>query len=104
MSRPVTVTVTLEMSAGGTRKPLEIIWEDGSVYEVVSSRYVGRRAALSAGSGECWICLINGQEVPLYYSPLNGRWWMDGKGDPEPAPAVEPYRRVKDRSYRPPKS
>ena len=101
MSRPVTVSVTLEMSASGVRKPLQIMWEDGRVFEVVSSRFVGRRAALSAGSGECWLCLINGQEVPLYHSPISGHWWMDGKGNPEAPPKPLPYRRVKDRDYNP---
>ena len=101
MSRPVFVAVILEMSASGARHPLEIIWEDGTSYPVARSLYVGRRAARSAGSGECWICRIHGRDLPLYYSPLTGRWWMDGKGDPEPAPAAEAYRPVKDRGYKP---
>ncbi|NLB28517.1 MAG: hypothetical protein GX819_06185 [Clostridiaceae bacterium] len=101
MSRPVFVSVLLEMSASGARHPLAITWEDGSRYEITRSLYVGRRAARSAGSGECWLCRIAGRDIALYYSPLSGRWWMDGKGDPEPAPAAEPYKRVKDRDYKP---
>lgn len=102
MSRPVFVTVFLETRPSGSRRPLKIIWEDGRPFEVSASRYVGRRAARSAGSGECWLCLIEGREVPLYYSPLTGRWWMDGKGDPPAPPSPSPYRPVKDRTYRPP--
>ncbi|NLA70935.1 MAG: hypothetical protein GX850_00620 [Clostridiaceae bacterium] len=102
MSRPVFVCVLLEMGASGARHPLRITWEDGVYYEITHSNFVGRRAARSAGSGECWICRIADKDVPLYYSPLTGRWWMDGKGDGEPAPTPEPYRRVKDRNYTPP--
>lgn len=102
MSRPVFVSVRLEMTPSGTRRPLEVTWEDGRVFEITSSSYLGRRAARSAGSGECWLCRIGAQEVPLYFSPLTGRWWMDGKGDPEPPPRPQGYRRVKDRDYKPP--
>ncbi len=101
MSRPVPVAVLLEMRSSGVRKPLAIIWEDGMRYEITSSRYVGFRKARSAGSGECWICRIEGIDVPLYYCTLKGCWWMDGKGEPEPAPAPEVYRRVKNRDYKP---
>ena len=101
MSRPVFVSVILEMSASGARHPLEITWEDGSRYEITRSLYLGRRAARSAGSGECWLCRICSKNLPLYYSPLTGRWWMDGKGDPEPAPAAQPYKAVKDRGRKP---
>ncbi|HZK29111.1 MAG TPA: hypothetical protein VFD19_02715 [Clostridia bacterium] len=101
MSRPVFVSVLLEMTASGVRRPLGITWEDGVYYEITHAHYTGRRAARSAGSGECWICRIEGKDVPLYYSPLTGRWWMDGRGDGEPAPAPKPYQRVKDRDYKP---
>ncbi|HNZ62792.1 MAG TPA: hypothetical protein PKH23_00450 [Bacillota bacterium] len=101
MSRPVPVAVLLEMRASGIRKPLAVTWEDGTRYEITTSRYVGFQKAKSAGSGECWLCRIEGHDIPLYYCTLTGRWWMDGKGAPEPAPAPEAYRRVKDRAYRP---
>lgn len=104
MSRQVFVAVTVDISAEGVVCPLAIVWEDGIRYEITHTRNIGRRAAKSAGSGECWLCRISGQEVPLYYSPATGRWWMDGKGDPEQLPGQEPYRRVKDRAYRPPDS
>lgn len=102
MSRPVFVSLILETRPSGLRHPLGVIWEDGRFFEITASRYVGRRAARSAGSGECWLCRIQGHEVPLYYSPLSGRWWMDGKGPPQPPPSPAPYRPVKDRSYKPP--
>jgi len=97
VSRPVFVSVLLEMGACGIRRPLAFTWEDGSRYEVARSRYLGYRAARSAGAGECWLCRVEGREVPLYYSPLTRRWWMDGRGEAAKAPAAEPYRRVKDR-------
>ncbi len=102
MSRPVFVSVILEMKSSGVRRPLGIIRGDGRFLEIIAPRFIGRRAARSAGSGECWLCRINGRELPLYYSPLTGRWWMDGVGEPEPAPEAEPYRPVKDRDYKPP--
>ncbi len=104
MSRPVPVTVILEMRASGTRHPLEIVWEDGRRYEITRSLYLGRKAARSAGSGECWLCLIQGRHVPLYYSPLTGCWWMDGKGQAEAPPAPQAYRPVKDRGHKGPGS
>ncbi len=103
MSRPVVVSVILETSPSGLRRPLGVTWEDGRFFEITSSRFVGHRAARSAGSGQCWLCRIQGQEVPRYYSPLKGCWWMDGKGDPQPPPRPQPYRPVKDRTYRGPK-
>ncbi|MGI6157680.1 MAG: hypothetical protein ACOYH4_04325 [Saccharofermentanales bacterium] len=102
MSRRVYVGVTLEMDASGRRSPLAVTWEDNTTYEITHATYVGRRRAKSAGSGDCWMCRIGRHDVPLYYAPLTGRWWVDGKGDPEPAPKPTPYRRVKDRNYRPP--
>ncbi len=101
MSRPVPVAVLLEMRSSGVRKPLAITWEDGTRYEITTSRYIGFRKARSAGSGECWICRIKGKDVLLYYCTLTGRWWMDGKGEPRPAPTPEAYRRVKNRDYKP---
>ncbi len=103
MSRPVPVAVLLEMRSSGLRRPLAITWEDGTRYEITMSRYLGLRKAKSAGSGECWMCRIEGIDVPLYLCQLTGRWWMDGKGDPEPAPTPERYKRVKDREYKPTK-
>ncbi len=102
MSRPVYVSLILEMKSTGIRRPLGITWEDGRFYEIIAPRFIGWRAARSAGSGECWLCRINGREVPLYYSPLTGRWWMDGRGEPDPPPKPEAYRPVKDRDYKPP--
>jgi hypothetical protein len=32
---------------------------------------------------------------------LTGCWWMDGQGEPHSAPAPKPYRRVKNRDYKP---
>ncbi len=102
MSRQVFVAVTLEVSVEGVVRPLAIVWEDGTRYEITRARPIGIRAAKSAGSGECWLCRISGQDANLYHSAADGRWWMDGKGDPEPLPEVKPYQRVKDRAYRPP--
>jgi hypothetical protein len=101
MSRPVPVAVLLEMRSSGVRNPLAITWEDGTRYEITASRFVGLRKARSAGSGECWICRIEGRDVPLYFCALTGRWWMDGKGESRSAPAPKPYRRVKNRDYKP---
>ncbi|MGI6616718.1 MAG: hypothetical protein ACOX36_01440 [Saccharofermentanales bacterium] len=78
MSRSVPVTVLLEMRSSGVQRPLKIIKDDGTHYDVTASRYVGHRAAKSSGSGECWLCRIEGQIIPLYYSTFSGRWWMDG--------------------------
>ncbi|NLZ67332.1 MAG: hypothetical protein GX910_06780 [Clostridiaceae bacterium] len=78
MSRFVPVTVLLEMRASGVQRPLEIIGEDGTCYDVTASLYVGHRAARSSGSGECWLCRVDSRIIPIYHSTFSGQWWIDG--------------------------
>ena len=78
MARKVYVDVTLKQDKYGGVLPLDVTWEDGTVYEVDRLLYVCRAASLKAGgAGTRYTVRICGKETYLFEE--DGRWFVEGK-------------------------
>jgi len=78
VARKVYVDVTLKQDKYGGVLPLDVTWEDGTVYEVDRLLYVCRAASLKAGgAGTRYTVRICGKETYLFEE--DGRWFVEGK-------------------------
>ena len=79
MPQRVFVKVLARFDLVGNITPVKITWPDGREFDVDRLLSVGPGIAKSGGSGECYVCRIQHQEVPIYRDPVSGVWWSDGK-------------------------
>ncbi len=81
----VYVPVDVEFRADGIMLPREIIWEDGTKYEIDRVTDIRQAAALKAGGqGDRYTIMINGHQCYLFFerSPQQtgnciGRWFVE---------------------------
>ena len=88
MDRPdgrVYVEVSVEFRPNGTMLPREILWEDGSRYEIDRVKRIDQAAARrSGGRGDRYTVQVRGQETYLYFEHSVdsrggriGRWFVE---------------------------
>ena len=81
----VYVPVDVEFRADGIMLPREIIWEDGTKYEIDRVTDIRQAAAMKAGGqGDRYTIMINGHQSYLFFerSPQQtgnciGRWFVE---------------------------
>ncbi|MBC8559184.1 hypothetical protein [Fumia xinanensis] len=72
------VDVITEFSADGKIRPLEVLWDDGTRYEIDKILSVDRRASLKVGgAGIRYTCQINGVRTFLYLE--ENKWFVEAK-------------------------
>ena len=60
--------------------PQEIVWEDGTRYEIDRVLDIRRAASTKAGGvGIRYTCRIDGKQTYLFYEDLYGRWFVEAK-------------------------
>jgi len=70
------VDVTARFSASGKIKPLNIIWDDGRVYEIDRVDDIHRAASLKAGGiGLRFTCMIRNKQIYLFMD--ENIWFME---------------------------
>ncbi|WP_186843760.1 hypothetical protein [Acetobacterium tundrae] len=72
------VQVIAKFEENGAMIPLQVLWEDGRVFEI--DRVLDRRPGVSlkvGGQGIRYICRILSKEVCLYYE--EPRWFVESK-------------------------
>jgi hypothetical protein len=75
----VYVDVTALFSKDGRLIPINLIWENGHVYEIQSIKDIRRAASLKAGGvGTRYTCVIDGKQSYLYYED-NNMWFVEGR-------------------------
>jgi hypothetical protein len=75
----VYVDVTALFSKEGQLIPINLIWENGHVYEIQSIKDIRRAASLKAGGvGTRYTCLIDGKQSYLFYED-NNMWFVEGR-------------------------
>ena len=75
----VYVDVLAEFSREGFLRPCRITWEDGRKYTIDRVKKCERRASRKAGGmGLMYTCMVEGQEVNLFYEE-NQRWFVTRK-------------------------
>lgn len=75
----VYVDVLAEFSREGFLRPCRITWEDGRKYAIDRVKKCERRASRKAGGmGLMYTCMVEGQEVNLFYEE-NQRWFVTRK-------------------------
>lgn len=75
----VYVDVLAEFSREGFLRPCMITWEDGRKYTIDRVKKCERRASRKAGGmGLMYTCMVEGQEVNLFYEE-NQRWFVTRK-------------------------
>lgn len=80
MIRKKYVRVTADFDPCGGIRPLAVIWEDGTRYEVDRVLDVRPSASLKAGGyGIRYTCRILGREAYLFLE--RDRWFVEAKGD-----------------------
>ena len=78
--RKVYVKVIMMQDEAGNIQPLQIIWDDGKVYDVDKVIYRCRASATKVGgSGTRYTVRISGKETYLWYAEDECRWFMEGK-------------------------
>ena len=78
--RKVYVKVIMIQDEEGTIQPLQIVWEDGKVFDVDKVVYRCRASSTKVGgTGMRYTIRISGKETFLYYSEDENRWFMEGK-------------------------
>ena len=78
--RKVYVKVIMIQDEEGNIQPLQIIWEDGKVFDVDKVIYRCRASSTKVGgTGMRYTIRISGKETFLYYSEDENRWFMEGK-------------------------
>lgn len=76
----VYVDVTALFSKEGQLIPINLIWENGHVYEIQSIKDIRRAASLKAGGvGTRYTCMIDGKQSYLFYED-NNMWFVEGRG------------------------
>ena len=71
------VAVDVRFAEDGRLRPLQIIFDKERVYEIDKIVDVSRRAADVGGVGDCYVCLIQGQQRKLWME--KGRWFVEAK-------------------------
>jgi hypothetical protein len=75
----VYVDVLAEFTREGFLRPCRITWENGRKYNIDRVKRCERRASRKAGGmGLMYTCMIEGQEVNLFYEE-NQRWFVTRK-------------------------
>jgi hypothetical protein len=75
----VYVDVTALFSKEGRLIPINLIWENGHVYEIQSIKDIRRAASLKAGGvGTRYTCMIDGKQSYLFYED-NNMWFVEGR-------------------------
>ena len=75
----VYVDVLAEFTREGFLRPCRITWEDGRKYMIDQIKRCERRASRKAGGmGLMYTCMVEGQEVNLFYEE-NQRWFVTRK-------------------------
>ena len=75
----VYVDVLAEFTREGFLRPCRITWEDGRKYMIDRVKRCERRASRKAGGmGLMYTCMVEGQEVNLFYEE-NQRWFVTRK-------------------------
>ena len=78
MRKKVYVEVVLKQDTDGNTRPLQKIWQDGTVYEIERLLYRCRAASLKVGgSGIRYTVQIHGKETYLFED--DGRWFVEAK-------------------------
>ena len=78
--RKVYVKVIMIQDEEGTIQPLQIVWEDGKVFDVDRVIYRCRASSTKVGgTGMRYTIRISGKETFLYYSEDENRWFVEGK-------------------------
>lgn len=78
--RKVYVKVIMIQDEEGTIQPLQIVWEDGKVFDVDKVIYRCRASSTKVGgTGMRYTIRICGKETFLYYSEDENRWFVEGK-------------------------
>ncbi len=76
--RKVYVDVLLKNDRKGCIKPLQITWEDGSIFEVDSIKHVCKAASTRVGGcGDRYTIMVEGRETYLFHE--DNRWFVEGK-------------------------
>ena len=72
------VTVIVKFKEDGQIIPLQVLWEDGRVFEI--DRILDMRPGVSlkvGGQGIRYVCRIRNKEVCLYYE--EPRWFVESR-------------------------
>lgn len=78
MTRKVYVDVVLLQSRDGRSRPLRILWEDGTVYNIERLLNRSRSCSRSVGGGNMrYTVEINGKETFLFEE--EGRWFVEAR-------------------------
>lgn len=78
--RKVYVKVIMIQDEEGNIQPLQIVWEDGKVFDVDKVVYRCRASSTKVGgTGMRYTIRISGKETFLYYSEDENRWFVEGK-------------------------
>lgn len=74
------VEVVSRTDTGGNTRPMTVIWEDGSRYEIQSVLGAAQAAnPIGGGMGMRFTCFINGVTTYVYFE--NPKWFVDAKED-----------------------
>lgn len=81
----VYVDVNVTIRSDGVMLPHEIIWEDGTHFEIDRVKRIERSAAIRAGGlGDRYTILVNGRETYLFFERSTnlsgnniGRWFCE---------------------------
>lgn len=71
------IAVDVRFSTEGRLRPLQILFDEGRVYQIDQIKDVCRRASEVGGVGDRYTCIINGQERYLWFE--KGRWFVEAK-------------------------
>jgi len=72
----VYVSVTASFDADGRILPREIVWEDGSEYQIDRVVAITQAAAMKAGgSGDRYTIRMNGQQSYLFFQHKGKQYW-----------------------------
>ena len=69
------VAVDVRFTAEGRLRPLQIVFDQGHIYEIDQIKDVCRRAADVGGVGDRYTCIIQGHERYLWFE--KGRWFVE---------------------------
>lgn len=74
------VSVVARFSPDGDLRPLEILWPDGTRYEITRVLDVKPRASLRVGGvGMRYTCVIHAKETYLFLE--ENRWFVEAKAE-----------------------
>lgn len=69
------VAVDVRFTAEGRLRPLQIVFDQGHIYEIDQIKDVCRRAADVGGVDDRYTCIIQGHERYLWFE--KGRWFVE---------------------------